>query len=46
MNTYDNEYQRQQILQAMIMRYGITYLDQLDLESLQELMDEEERYYE
>lgn len=49
MNTYDdtNGLHRQQVLTSLIMRYGITYLDQMySPEELQELIDEEERYYE
>ena len=49
MNTYDDQdyFHRQQVLTSLIMRYGITYLDQMySQEELQELIDEEERYYE
>lgn len=49
MNTYDDQdfFHRQQVLTSLIMRYGITYLDQMySPEELNELIDEEERYYE
>ena len=41
-----NELHRQQLLQAIINRYGIEYLDHLDYWELEELMNEmeEQRY--
>ena len=46
--TNDQDYfHKQQSLTSLIMRYGITYLDQMySPEELSELIDEEERYYE
>lgn len=47
MNNYDAEfYHKQQLLQSAIMRYGITYLDQLEPEDLINLIEQEDRYYE
>lgn len=48
MITYDNPEQlrRQQLIQSVIMRYGMMYLDQLDDEELEQLIEEEDRYFE
>lgn len=39
-----DELYRQQILQSLINKYGMDYLDHLDYNELEELMEQEERY--
>ena len=40
-----NELYRQQILQSIINKYGMEYLDHMDYNELEELMEQEEQYY-
>ena len=47
MMTYDTEQlRRNQLLQSVIMRYGMMYLDQLSEEEFEQLIEEEDRYFE
>jgi hypothetical protein len=39
-----DELYRQQIIQSLINKYGMDYLDHLDYNELEELMEQEERY--
>lgn len=40
-----DELYRQQILQSIINKYGMDYLDHMDYNELEELMEQEEQYY-
>lgn len=40
-----DELYRQQILQSIINKYGMEYLDHMDYNELEELMEQEEQYY-
>ena len=47
MMTYDTEQlHRNQLLQSLINTYGMMYLDQMSEEELEDLMEEEDRYFE
>ena len=39
-----DELYRQQILQSLINKYGMEYLDHLDYNDLEDLMEQEEKY--
>lgn len=48
MNDYDlaNALRRQQMLQSLIMQYGFEYLDRLDPEDIEQMIEDMDRYFE
>ena len=48
MNDYDlaNALRRQQMLQSLIMQYGFKYLDRLDPEDIEQMVEDMDRYFE
>lgn len=45
MNREEYDYRRQQIISHLISKYGLWNLDQMDPNDLEDLIEQEERYY-